>query len=92
MEISFKHTQNMLGQLQAKVRESDMKRAYEADKYRTAMDSKFKGLISTREQEWEKAWEKREEVITTKDKRMREAEAERNTLREAVARKEAEIE
>jgi hypothetical protein len=31
------------------VREGEMKRGYEADKHRTAMDSKFKGLISSRE-------------------------------------------
>ena len=92
VEISFKHAQNMLNQMQAKVREQEMRQKFEVDKYKTNMDSKFKSLISSREQEWEKAWEKREEVLQSKDKKLRETENQVGALREQVTRKEYEME
>ena len=82
----------MLNQMQAKVREQEMRQKFEQDKYKTNMDSKFKSLISGREQEWEKAWEKREEVLQNKDRKLREAEGQITGLREQVTRKEYELE
>ena len=91
IEISFKHTQNMLNQLQSKLREQEMKHKFELDKYKTAMDSKFKSFIGTREQEWEKAWEKREDVLNNKDRKLKESESEKHNLKETLARKEYEL-
>lgn len=82
----------MLNQLQSKLREQDLKHKFELDKYKSAMDTKFKTLVSTREQEWEKAWEKREEVITSKDRKVKDSEVERAALKETLARKEYELE
>ena len=92
IEISFKHSQNLLNQLQAKLREQDLRHKFELDKYKNAMDAKFKSLIGTREQEWEKAWEKREDVLSSKDRKLKEADAEKHTLKETLARKDYELE
>lgn len=74
------------------MRENELRHKFDVDKYKNSMDQKFKSLIGTREQEWEKAWEKREDVIVSKDRKVRELENERTTLKDTLSRKEFELE
>ncbi len=82
----------MIHQLQSKLKENELRHKYEVDKFKTAMDSKFNTLSRSRENEWEKAWEKREKLIIEMEKKLKEVEAERHTLRETLNIKEFEIE
>lgn len=69
-----------------------MRHKYEQDKYQIAMEARFKSLIGSREQEWEKAWEKKDDILTIKDRLIHDVAYEQQTLKDVIARNELEIE
>ena len=78
--------------MQSKLRETSLKQTYDRDLYKKSLDSKFKSLISSREHEWETAWAKREELLTHKDQKLHSLEVELARTREALSKREFEVE
>lgn len=55
------------------------------------LENKFKTLISTREQEWEKAWEKRDQLLAQKEETLRNMESEFIRVKELLAERDSEV-
>lgn len=87
----MKQSHSLYQMMLSKIKEINLKQKYDQEKYQLAMETKFKSLITQREQEWERAWEKRDSVLANKDSLTKELDAERTTLRELLGKREAEV-
>lgn len=91
LDLNKKHFENMLSSVLSKSREVQIQGKYKIDKVKYMFEQKFKDEFSKREQEWETAWEKREDAVTLKDRSIKELEQEKLSMKESIHKLELEL-
>ncbi|TNV86198.1 hypothetical protein FGO68_gene12493 [Halteria grandinella] len=91
LTLSSKQSQSLFALCAAKLKESTLRQNYDQEKFQLVLESKFKSLISTREQEWEKAWEKRDQLLHQKEESLRLIEGEYLKVKELLGERESEV-
>eukprot|EP00347_Sterkiella_histriomuscorum_P012537 403368193 len=91
LEMSKKHMESQLLAIISKARENSYTQKFKLEKLQYHYEQRFQKEFNVREAEWEKVWEKREEIISQKDKAIKDLETERLSSREILVKQEGEI-
>ncbi|CDW74899.1 UNKNOWN [Stylonychia lemnae] len=91
LEMNKKQTESQLLAIISKAREISYTWKFKLEKLQYHYEQKFQKEFNAREIEWEKVWEKREDVIASKEKTIKDLEGEKIINRETIARLEIEL-
>ena len=90
IEMNRRQLEHSVLAIASKAKEIQYTTKFKLEKLQYAYEQKFSHEFSQREAEWERAWEKREDVIGEKERNLKELELEKSKLRELITKLEVE--
>jgi hypothetical protein len=71
VQLSGKQQTSLVSLAASKFKEFTLRSNYDQERFQLLLENKFKSLISQREAEWERAWDKRDQLLAAKDAQIR---------------------